>query len=119
MTNIINKSFFLFFFLFIGGYVFSQTAEQREKIKSQTNTEQLEALKKRHAKTQLSTEELKAKAKRKNIPYRKEVDGKVYELQGFDPKDHPIYYITNNKIDNKSSDETQKSCAHTCCQSEE
>lgn len=115
MSNLIIKIFYLTIFTISTNIAFAQTKEQREKIKAETNIEQLKALKEQNAKKKLSKKQLQDLAKKKNIPYRKETNGTVYELQGFDKNDKPIYYITNGK----SSELKKEECSHTCCQAKE
>ncbi|WP_274571961.1 hypothetical protein [Neisseria leonii] len=56
--------------------------------------DQAEYLKEYLKKKKLSGEELMKTAKERGIPYRKEENGAVYELQGFDGKGMPLYYST-------------------------
>lgn len=79
--------------LFFSNTIFSQSTQ--EKIKKETNMKNLNALKKMIKKDTLPAEYLKKEAKKRNIPYRKEINGKTYELRGFDKKTNiPIYYST-------------------------
>ncbi|WOC52987.1 hypothetical protein BPO_2340 [Bergeyella porcorum] len=75
-------------------------ANMNESNKKQADTaktsikDQSELLKEYFKKKRPSREELMKMAKEKGIPYRKEENGKVYELQGFDGRGMPIYYTT-------------------------
>lgn len=81
--------------------LYAQTDKAYEKIKAETDTAALNTLKARQKKNGMTAAQLKAEAKKRNIPYRKTVAGKIYELQGFDLKGMPLYYQTNAVIRKK------------------
>ncbi|MDO5616392.1 MAG: S8 family serine peptidase, partial [Cruoricaptor ignavus] len=81
-------------FLSVG--MFAQTAKEIGEIRKSNNLSGLEKIKKDLAKKP-SVEELQTRAKKQNIPFRGEFEGKVYELKGFDSRTQmPQYYITSN-----------------------
>ena len=90
------KSISIFFILLFSAYSCAQADKASDKVKKQTDSTALNILKERQKKKDLTAEQLKAEAKKRNIPYRKEVNGKIYQLQGFDKNGQPLYYTTSN-----------------------
>ncbi|WP_120488231.1 T9SS-dependent choice-of-anchor J family protein [Bergeyella cardium] len=76
--------------------VFAQNAEEIRAIQGKTDLKALSQLSSRIQKEEMSTARLQSKAKELNIPFTGEVDGKLYQLQGFNHNGLPFYYITDN-----------------------
>ncbi|WP_018676532.1 S8 family serine peptidase [Riemerella columbina] len=84
-------------FLLFPSFAYAQNAEQVKKIKEASNLQQLQKLQHMFNKKTMTVSELQLKAKQNNIPFSGVTSkGKVFQLQGFDKKGKPLYYVTNN-----------------------
>lgn len=84
-------------FLLAPSFVYAQNAEQVKKIRQASDLGQLNTLQKAFGKSTLTVKQLQSQAKKLNIPFSGETSkGKLYQLQGFDKKGQPLYYVTNN-----------------------
>lgn len=77
-------------------YSCAQTGKPHSKTGSEISQDTTNILLQRQQKRTMTTDQLKAEAKKRNIPYRKETGGKIYELQGFDKNGNPLYYSTGD-----------------------
>lgn len=77
--------------------VMAQNAKEIRAIKQKTETKSLQALNQGLKRNAISLKELIAKANQMGIPFKGSLDGKTFQLQGFDKKTgRPVYYITYN-----------------------
>ena len=76
--------------------VFAQNAQEVKVLQSKTNLKGLNLLGKQFRKGTLSRAQLESRAKEMNIPFTTEFGGKFYQLQGFNAKGLPLYYVTSN-----------------------
>lgn len=84
-------------FLLLSNVVYAQNAEQLKKIKEASNQRGLSVLQKKIKKSSLTVKQLQKKAKQLKIPFvGKTSKGKLFQLQGFNKKGRPMYYITDN-----------------------
>ncbi|MGI9525842.1 MAG: S8 family serine peptidase [Weeksellaceae bacterium] len=75
----------------------AQTPLQVQKIRSESNLQNLTQLQQHLEKSSLSIHQLKTMAMERNIKFSGEVDGRKYQLVGFDKwTKEPLYYITFN-----------------------
>lgn len=76
--------------------MYAQTDKEIKELRAQNDVKSALQFKKIQEKKTLTVAELKAKAKKLNLQYRTEFDGKVFQLVGFDKENNPLYYKTYN-----------------------
>ena len=75
---------------------FAQNAEEIKEIQQKTEVAKLRLFSGITQKSTLSINALKQKAQKLNIPFEGKTANGIFQLQGFNQKGRPIYYITYN-----------------------
>ncbi|SDE56369.1 T9SS-dependent choice-of-anchor J family protein [Riemerella columbipharyngis] len=83
--------------MFISQFYFSQNVEQIRKIQQHTDVTELKKFSRELLKSTPSVQELKAKAKKMNVPFSGEINGKYFQFYSVDKRTGlPIYLKTYN-----------------------
>lgn len=83
-------------FLLTPSFFFAQTEEQVRVIREKSNLKSLSVLKNRSKANALSVSQLRSMSDQKKIPFSGNIDGRYYQLVGFDNTGKALYYTTFN-----------------------